>query len=117
MTDQPSSSELSSSVQDKLRTKSGKLKRRKDDRAQSGIMDTSTADFILANARYNGQVLQLKVSPHTTWEVLRQQVTICVYFEKARLSLYEMVVIIATDKHAQIRHVICVFPNWPNTQG
>ena len=57
----------------------------KDDRALSGIMDTSTAD-LLVNARYNGQVLQLKVSPHTTWEVLRQQVTNCVYFEKARLS-------------------------------
>jgi len=41
-------------------------------------MATSTMSFVV-NARYNGQVQQLKISPHTTWEALKQQVTLFVF--------------------------------------
>jgi len=41
-------------------------------------MATSTMSFVV-NARYNGQVHQLKISPHTTWEALKQQVTLFVF--------------------------------------
>jgi len=48
-------------------------------------MDTATAD-LLVNASYNGQVLQLKISPETTWEVLRQQVIVCANLKKLHLK-------------------------------
>jgi len=51
----------------------------------------------VVNARYNGQVQQLKISPHTTWEALKQQVTLFVFLnihwrnrnvENARLIMF-----------------------------